>query len=335
MPLRILELTAPQSTLEKVPELLEKQPIVDVWRSDSPGDTDIIWILIDAEDVEALSDVLADSLGSEEKYRLVVLPVEATLPIVRPPGEGDGTQERETEASDPALQRISREELYQDLVNESRLTVVYMVMVVLSTLVAAIGLTRKDVAIVIGAMVIAPLLAPNVALSLASMLGDRDLAKRSLKTLGAGLLASAVLSVALGVLLDVEPEVVQVIARTEPEIEDILLALAAGAAGSLAFTSGVPSTVVGALVAVAFLPPLVGAGLLAGIGRLEEALGGLIVVLANITCINLAAIATFFLQKLEPRDGEQAEQAKRARGIAIGVWLAMLLLTIALILLRQ
>src|SRR5665811_313348 len=116
-------------------------------------------------------------------------------------------------------------------------------------------------------MVIAPLLGPNIALSLASTLGDLHLAKRSLKAVGVGVATAAVLSVLLGVALRVDPSAPQLAARTQAGLGDIALALAAGAAGSLAFTSGVSAVVVGVMVAVALLPPLVVAGLLAGAGH--------------------------------------------------------------------
>lgn len=223
-----------------------------------------------------------------------------------------------------------REELYDDLGEASKLTRVYVVMVALSTLVAAVGLIRGDIAIIIGAMVIAPLLGPNVALSLASTLGDPHLARRPLKAMGVGVATAAVLSVLLGVSLRIDPSAPQLAARTQAGLGDIALALAAGAAGSLAFTSGVSAVVVGVMVAVALLPPLVVAGLLAGAGHGALAAGALILFLTNVTCINLAAVATFLLRKVRPRTWWEAERAKRATWIAAATWIAMLAILVVL-----
>jgi uncharacterized hydrophobic protein (TIGR00341 family) len=334
MPLRVLELRIGDRDFEDLSDLFADQPVLDIWSDESSEGTAIVWVLIDAAHVEALSDVLMGRLGSGEDFRLVVLPVEATLPSVRPPSGPGQEDETEREQAPAELQRISREELYQELTEESNLTVTYVAMVALSAVVAAIGMTRGDVAIIIGAMVIAPLLGPNIALSLGSTLGDLDLISRSLKSLGAGAVTVAGLAMLLGMALDVDPSAPQILTRTQPEIGDILLALASGAAGSLAFTSGVPTAVVGTMVAVALLPPLVGAGLLVGSGHLDEAVGGLALVLTNITCINLAAIGTFLVQQIRPRAWWETERARRATRIAVSIWVTMLVLLAVLIVLE-
>jgi uncharacterized hydrophobic protein (TIGR00341 family) len=333
MPLRVLELRIGDRDFEDLSDLFADQPVLDIWSAESSEGTAIVWVLVDAAHVEALSDVLMGRLGSGETFRLVVLPVEATLPSVSPPSGPGQEGETEREQAPAELQRISREELYQDLAQDSNLTLTFLAMVGLSAVVAAIGMTRGDVAIIIGAMVIAPLLGPNVALSLASTLGDLDLMKRSLTTLAAGAATVAVISALLGMVFRVDPAGPQILPRTQPEMRDILLALASGAAGALAFTSGVPTAVVGTMVAVALLPPLVGAGLLVGAGYWQQALGGLTLVLTNITCINLAAVGTFLIQQVRPRNWWEAERAKRAVRIAVAIWVTMLLMLLALILL--
>jgi uncharacterized hydrophobic protein (TIGR00271 family) len=113
-------------------------------------------------------------------------------------------------------------------------------------------------------MVIAPLLGPNVALSLATTLGDGDLARTALKTNAVGIGLALALSVCLGLILAVDPNIHEIASRTEVSLSDVVLALVAGGAGALAFTSGVPAALVGVMVAVALLPPLVTCGLLLG-----------------------------------------------------------------------
>ncbi|MCB9898641.1 MAG: DUF389 domain-containing protein, partial [Planctomycetes bacterium] len=114
------------------------------------------------------------------------------------------------------------------------------------------------------------------------------------------------------------------------DLSDIALALAAGAAGSLAFTSGVSGVVVGVMVAVALLPPLVVAGLLAGSGHWTLAARALVLLLTNVTCVNLAAVATFILRKVRPRTWWEGERAKKATRIAVTTWIVMLGVLLAL-----
>jgi hypothetical protein len=124
----------------------------------------LVRILLDAEQSEAVLDLLDKRFTGKEGNRVVILAVEATLP--RPEPESvEAPEQAKPEEKSP--KRISREELYEDIKDSAQCSLIYLAMVVLSTIVAAIGLYYDSVTIIIGAMVIAPLLGPNMALSLA------------------------------------------------------------------------------------------------------------------------------------------------------------------------
>ena len=196
----------------------------------------------------------------------------------------------------------------------------------LSAIVAAIGLLNNNVAVIIGAMVIAPLLGPNVALSLATTLGDFSLAKNALKTNLVGILTAVAFSIAIGFFLHVNPHIPEIESRTRVGLEEVVLALVSGCAGTLAFTSGVPATLIGVAVAVAILPPLVSFGLLIGSGYISLSLGALLLFFINITSINLAGIITFFAQGIFPQAWLERKNAKKS--IAVSVIILFLLLAI-------
>ncbi|MEQ9569780.1 MAG: TIGR00341 family protein [Longimicrobiales bacterium] len=289
--------------------------------------------LVRAEAVEALTDVLADRLG-DDGFRVVLLAVEATLPRVEEPA-ADEAGDRESEGSEGrggAWSRVSREELLQEMEAAARVDPVYLAGVALSTIVAAVGLMRGDVAVIIGAMVIAPLLGPNVALSLAATLGDVELGRRALIAAAAGAAVALALSVGVGWAFVVDPTVPELAARTRVGLSDVALALAAGSAGALAFTSGLPTTVIGVMVAVALLPPLVATGLLAGQGLASQAMAAATLVATNVTCVNLAGVATFLARRVGPREWWEAERARTMTRIAIGLWVALLAALIFLML---
>jgi uncharacterized hydrophobic protein (TIGR00341 family) len=335
MALRLLEVTVPEDRLGRIPELVEDLRLIEYWVSGTSNGIGTARFLLEAADAEPLSDRLVSALGSERGFRLILMSVEATVPVVEGPSEKEELLGKGREPNGESPRRISREELYEDVSQASRVTPVYLIMVALSSVVAAVGLIRGDVAIVIGAMVIAPLLGPNIALSLASTLGDPELAKRSLKAIGSGVVTAAVLALLMGVLFSVDPASPELSARTSAGLGDIGVALAAGAAGSLAFTSGVPAVVVGVMVAVALLPPLVGAGLLFGAGYGEAGFGALMLLVINVTCINLAAVAGFLIQRVRPRTWWEADRAKKATRIAVTVWVLMLAVLIGLIWIRN
>lgn len=134
-------------------------------------------------------------------------------------------------------------------------------------MVAAIGIMQNNVPVIIGAMVIAPLLGPNVALSLATTLGDIDLAKRALKANMTGILTVLSFAAVIGYMFKVDPNIPELISRTKVSLGDVILAMAAGSAAALSLTTGVASALIGVMVAVALLPPLVVFGMLIGQGE--------------------------------------------------------------------
>lgn len=224
--------------------------------------------------------------------------------------------------------------MYEDIKDVALCSRVYLSMAVLSTIVAAIGLRQNSVAIIIGAMVIAPLLGPNMALALGTTLGDLTLLRRSLLTNLAGIATAMVLAVVIGAVVNVDPTVPEVASRTRVELGDIVVALASGCAGAHAFTTGVSATLIGVMVAVALLPPLVTFGLLLGGGQPTLAFGALSLFLLNLICVNLAGVTTFLVQGIRPATWWE-DRAVKATRIAIGLWMALLGTLVGLIMLLR
>jgi len=333
MALRLIEIVLHEPDAGPVQKLLEEQQILGVWEGNRTEERNLVRVLLDSQHTEAALDAVEAYLATARDHRVLVFPLEATLP--RPPDPekqaseaqaaeiGKETQDQSnTSGGTPG--RISREEIYEDANEAAALSWAYLVMTLLSALVAGIGLTRDDVAIIIGAMVIAPLLGPNMALALATTLGDVELIRQSLKANALGLSAAFVLSLVLGSIVSVDPTVRAIASRTDVSLSNILLALAAGSAGALAFSRGGPTALIGVMVAVALLPPLAATGLLAGSGYGRLALGAALLVLTNLICINLAGVVTFLVQGIRPRTWWEADRAKKATRVAISLWVLLL-----------
>jgi uncharacterized hydrophobic protein (TIGR00341 family) len=330
MALRLIEMVLPEKDSQQVRQLLKEQPLLEHHEIKLPDGEMLVRILLDAEHSEAVLDLLEQHYAGKRGCRVVVLPVEAILPRAEPEPAATPTPEEK-----PA-ERISRQELYEDISNAARCTRVYLAMMVLSTIVATIGLNHNSITIVIGAMVIAPLLGPNVALALGTTLGDLPLLRRALVTGLAGIAAATVFSVIIGVLLNVNPALSEIASRTRVGLGDVVLALASGCAGALAFTTGVSATLIGVMVAVALLPPLVTFGLLLGGGHPALAWGALSLFLLNLICLNLAGVATFLVQDIRPATWWEKERAARAARIAIALWVGLLAaLGVIILLLRE
>jgi uncharacterized hydrophobic protein (TIGR00341 family) len=334
MTLRLIEMVVPEPAGEELQKLLAEQSVLEL-KEISFGEGEVlVRILLEAEKSEAVLDILEKQYDGLEGYRIVVLPVEATLPRIEVP-EPDEPPAGENPPEEKTPERISRHELYEDISDAAHFSRVYFAMVVLSAIVATIGMEHNSVTIVIGAMVIAPLLGPNVALALATTLGDLPLAKQAALTSLAGIATVTVMTLIIGALLHVDPTLSQLASRTQVGLSDVLLALAAGCAGALAFTTGVSAILVGVMVAVALLPPMVTFGLLLGGGQLTLAMGALSLLAANLICINLAAVVTFMVQGIRPATWWEKDRAKRGTRIAIALWVTLLVLVVGLILLMR
>ncbi|WJY13157.1 TIGR00341 family protein [Pectobacteriaceae bacterium CE90] len=332
MALRLLELVLQERDSGDVRELLKDCKVLEHRHIRLTDDEVLVRILLDAVQSETVLDLLEKQYTGREGYRVMVLPVEATLPRAQ-------VEPEETAAPEPSApeektpERIGREELYEDIKNGAQLSRVYMALVALSTVVAAIGLYHNSVAVIIGAMVIAPLLGPNIALSLGITLGDVSLLRKGLLTALAGNVAALALSVLIGLLLDVDPTLSELVLRTQVGLGDIVLALASGCAGALAFTTGVSTALIGVMVAVAMLPPLVTSGLLFGGGHPALAMGALSLFLVNLICVNLAGVTTFLIQGIKPTNWWDKVQAKKATRIAITLSIVLLTVLVSIILL--
>jgi len=330
--LRLIKIRIPVGRRDELEGVCEEVEVIEV-RLESATDAEVTAeILVGVDHSEAVVRLLEETFGDAERFRLVLLPVEATVP--RPEQDGSDEDSDGGDASEDggeSASPVSLEELRGDVTSGMSFSKTYAAMIVLSTLVATVGLIRDDVTVVIAAMIIAPLLKPNMALSLATTLADLDLAKRALKVNGAGLVIAVAVSMLAGVVFPIDPTVDQIALRTRAGILEILLAASAGAAGALSFTAGEAGAVVGVMVAVALLPPVVVFGLLLGAGHTMPAMGAGYLTVANIVCLNLAGVVTFFVQRIRPRTAWESERAGRAIRLAVLVWLALLSVLIAVI----
>lgn len=327
MPLRIVEIAAPDSASSTIKNIAADEGAIDSWHSSKNKDgRRITSILVHLDQQQHLMDELQKKLHKEKDWRIVVMPVEASIP--KP-------AENEHQGRKIVRGRITREELYTEIEKGAQLDQNFIFFVIISALVAAIGLVRNDVAVIIGAMVIAPLLGPNLALAFGAALGDKDLMISAVKTNAAGLGLTLLMSSLIGFILPVSLDSAELLSRTEVGLELIVLALASGAAGVLSITTGLSGALVGVMVAVALMPPAVAMGLYLGNGLIGEAYGAALILAVNIVCVNLAAQAIFFLRGVQPRTWYMRKKSKQSLKINALFWLALLGLVILLIILRD
>jgi uncharacterized hydrophobic protein (TIGR00341 family) len=326
--MRIIEVIVDAGHRDTLAGIAEQHDAVDFWvgAADEDG-RQSMRMLVKPENRQAILDSLQGFLSGSERARINVLPVEVTLP--RPQGEATEEEKKKKSIS------TTREELYHQIEKGARLDGNHLLLVFFSTIVAAIGLVENNVAVVVGAMVIAPLLGPNIALAFATSLGDRELLWKAGVTNIAGLFFALVLSVAIGLVWHVAPQGEEILSRTDVGPDSVLLALASGAAAVLSLTTGVSSALVGVMVAVALLPPTATLGMMLGAGHMDLALGAGLLLAVNVVCVNLAAKLVLLYKGVKPRTWLEKQKARQSFAVYVTFWLILLLILLGAIYLRS
>ena len=325
--MRVIEVITDQGHVDTLRGIAAQQEVVDIWvgHNDEDGRCSTR-LLVRPEKQQAVMDALQSLLATADDTRILVLPVEATLPRLE-----DENLEDEKKSS---VTR-SREELYQKIVSGAKLDSNFMYMVIMSTIVAAIGLLEDNVAVVIGAMVIAPLLGPNMALAFATTLGEGKLLWLALKSNIAGLFTALALSTFIGAVWPLNIESHELMMRTDVGMDGIVLALVSGAAAVLSLTAGLSNSLVGVMVAVAILPPTATVGLMLGSGNYQYALGAALLLAVNIVCVNLASNITFLFKGIKPRTWFEKKKAKQSLIIFVLFWLVALTILVVAVEVRH
>jgi uncharacterized hydrophobic protein (TIGR00271 family) len=159
-------------------------------------------------------------------------------------------------------------DLFTSLREDARINGIYLTLMVLSTMLAAAGLYLNSASVIIGAMLLAPLMAPIVSLSMGILRGDIGLFRKSIGKIILGVFIALLSSVLITFLFPYKPVTDEMQARLNPTLLDLAVAVISGiaAACSKSFKEIIQS-LAGVAIAVALVPPLTVAGI--GIGRLD------------------------------------------------------------------
>lgn len=326
--MRVIEIIADAAHMDTLTGIAEQHSVTDFWYGAEGADgRRVLRMLVDDETRQPVIDALQNLLGSSDTARILIMPVEASLP--RMDEDKDAANKKSTSS------KQTREELYERIEKEAHLDSNFILLVCLSTIVASIGLIEDNVAVIVGAMVIAPLLGPNISLAFATSLGDSELMWRSLKTNLAGLSLALVLAIAIGAIWPSYLNSNEILARTDVGLDGVVLALASGAAAVLSLATGIASALVGVMVAVALLPPAAALGMLLGSGQVELALGAGLLLAVNVVCVNLSAKLMFLFKGVTPRTWLEKRKARQSVTIYFLIWIVTLGILLTAMYLRQ
>lgn len=196
----------------------------------------------------------------------------------------------------PKLNSTERVRVFDQLLAGARFNPDFLIMMGMATAIAALGLLEDSGAVVIGAMLVAPLMSPLIGAGFALVQGNIRLFKFSMRSIILGIGIGFCVSVLIGILSPSEDLTTEIMARTTPDARDLLVAFFSGAAAAYAFARpGLAGILAGVAIAAALVPPLAtaGIGLSRGIWSVFE--GAAILHVTNLVAITLGAAATFRL----------------------------------------
>ena len=224
----------------------------------------------------------------------------------------------------PNLDRSEQIEVYRAMRRGARPDVDFFVLIVLSAMISTLGLLQNSVAVIIGAMLVAPLMTPILAVSLGTVHGDVRLLQLALESTLKGVALAVAVAVGVVLLTPQSDLTLEMMARTHPTLLDLIVALASGAAGAYAIArKEVAAALPGVAIAAALVPPLcvVGAGI--ALARSDVAGGALLLFVTNLIAISLAGAIVFLLLGFRPTPDERERQRRFRQGLAVSLVLLL------------
>ena len=210
------------------------------------------------------------------------------------------------------------DELRRSYSGEAQLNESFIVLTVGASLIATLGLLSNNAAVVIGAMVVAPWILPLRVAVFALLSGSPRILFRSMATLATGAAITVLLSMGIGwfarasglLIVDALPD--QVMARLEPTLLDLGIALAAGSIATYAKVNpGAVSSMAGTAIAVALVPPVCVMGLMLAVNDLADAVGAGLLYTANLLGILIGGLIVLAIR--EPYFQEKLRRSRRSR----------------------
>lgn len=284
-----------------------------------------VYLLVHDQD-QALFDALEDLAQEKESIRMIVQPVDASFPK-----NFQDEQQKKEENKLGFFDIISREEMTEIVSQQARLNGSYLSLVAISSIVATIALIEGNVAILIGSMVLTPLLGPNLALAFSTATTDTDLTKRAICSGGAGFLLTFLVAVLTGFIFSKPAAEDMTSMLVQYGFESIPIAVCAGIAATILLLQGTLSSLIGVMVAVAFLPPIAMTGLALSAADYYDSANALMLFAINLAAFNLAAKTLLLMAGVRPRKSEEGQYSCRTTIVYIVGWLlAVILLALGL-----
>jgi len=229
------------------------------------------------------------------------------------------------------LERASRDEILSVLERSGKLSGNYVLLIILSAILASLGLLANNIVIILGSTLLSPLMGPITSTAIGTVISERQMFKNGVKAELVGIGIAVLVGFFFAKIFPGAAPTAEILATTQPTIADLLLAIVSGIAAAVCLTGGIEAALVGVAIAASLMPPAASVGIGFGLGNPAISLGSALLLLINIFSINLACTLMFWLQGIKPTiTRRRMVAAKVLRRRAVGVFLALLVLSIPL-----
>ena len=314
--MRLVQVTIPAGKRQTVLRVLDDEGIDYVVTEETSGReyTAVAYFPLPTNAVEPILEELRD-VGLDREAYTVVLSAET---VVSERFEQLKESYAEKEESE---ERIARQELEARAEELASSLPTYVVMTVVSAIIATAGLLLDSPATVVGSMVIAPLIGPAMAAAVGSVIDDTDLFRRGAVLQLLGVILSIVAATAFAIFVQttnlvppgLDPLALsEVEERLSPNFLSLAVAIGAGVDGAISLMTGISAALVGVMIAVALIPPAATVGIGIAYGEPSLALGSAVLVAVNVLSINLAALVVLWYSGYRPQRFFQRDQARVA-----------------------
>ncbi|VAW31999.1 hypothetical protein MNBD_CHLOROFLEXI01-2770 [hydrothermal vent metagenome] len=220
----------------------------------------------------------------------------------------------------PRMNLKDRTNAYTRIRRSARPDLDFYILISLATVIAALGLIINSPAVVIGAMLVAPLMSPIVGTGLALVLGDTRFIRLSIGAVLRGVLLAILVSAAAGLLSINQEATPELLARTQPTLIDLAIALFSGLAGAYALCrSDAAGALPGVAIAAALVPPLATVGISLTTGRFDQAAGAMLLFTANFVSISSATALMFLILGFRPTVAQKSRRTVQARSVRAAI----------------
>lgn len=329
--MRYIEITVPAGRRQAVIDVLDEEGIDYIVSDETSGReyAAVVRFPLPTRAVEHVLDRL-NRVGIGDDSRVVIIDAETVISQ-----QFDDLLDRHSQGGTKG-ERMSRQVLRTKAEELTPAFPIYVVMLLISAVVATAGLLADSPAVVVGSMVIAPLIGPALAANVGIVTDDDGLKTSGFAYQLSGITIVIAASIGLALLArlaGLEPGGVDIVVaaelqeRVSPNLLSLAVALGAGVAGILSLTRGFSEAIVGVMIAAALIPPAAAVGITVAWGMYGAASGAAILVLVNLLSINLAALATLWVAGYRPQGLFEVAPSRRTTytyGAAFGVGLLVL-----------